>query len=220
MNRILVWDLPLRLFHWSLVLLVLVSWVSVTIGGNAMQIHLLSGYAVLTLLLFRILWGFLGSHHARFSSFARGPAAVVQYLRALRRNEASPHLGHNPAGGWSAIAMLAVLLLQGGTGLFANDDIATEGPLAKLVSKSLSDRITGIHHLNIKLLYVLIGLHLSAIAFYYFRKRENLVKPMFTGFKEAAAGRGDTAPSRGKSWLAAVLLAACAGGVYLLVNSV
>lgn len=220
MNRILVWDLPLRLFHWLLVLLVLVSWVSVTIGGNAMQIHLLSGYAVLTLLLFRILWGFLGSHHARFSSFARGPAAVVQYLRALRRNEATPHLGHNPAGGWSAIAMLAVLLVQGGTGLFANDDIATEGPLAKLISKSLSDRITGIHHLNIKLLYVLIGLHLSAIAFYYFRKRENLVKPMFTGFKEAAAGRGDTAPGRGKTWLAAVLLAACAGGVYLLVNSV
>ena len=218
MNKILVWDLPLRLFHWLLVLLVVVSWVSVTIGGNAMQVHLLSGYAVLTLLLFRIAWGFLGGQHARFATFLHGPAAVIAYLRALRRSTASAHLGHNPAGGWSAIAMLAVLLMQAATGLFANDDIATEGPLAKLVSKAMSDRITGIHHLNIKLLYVLIGLHLSAIAFYFFHKRENLVKSMFTGFKEAATGSGDAAQARGKTWLAALLLAACAAGVYLLIN--
>jgi len=218
MKTILVWDLPLRLFHWLLVLLVVVSWISASIGGNAMQIHLLSGYTILALVLFRILWGFLGSTHARFASFVRGPAAVIAYLRALTRNEPSRHLGHNPAGGWSAILMLAVLLLQACTGLFANDDIATEGPLAKLVSKALSDRITGVHHLNVKLLYVLIGLHLSAIAYYFFYKRENLVKSMFTGFKDAAADLGETAQGRGKTWLAALLLAACAACVYLVIR--
>jgi cytochrome b len=220
MSKILVWDLPLRLFHWLLVLLVVVSVVSAQIGGNAMQIHMLSGYTILTLLLFRILWGFLGSTHARFASFVRGPAAVISYLRGLRRNEPGGHLGHNPAGAWSVILMLAVLLLQVATGLFANDDISTEGPLAKLVSKALSDRITSVHHLNVKLLFVLIGLHLSAVAFYLFYKRENLVKPMLTGFKDAASSAGDAAQKQGKTWLAAALLAACAGCVYLLLKSI
>lgn len=220
MNRILVWDLPLRLFHWLLVLLVFVSVVSARIGGNAMQVHMLSGYTILALVLFRVLWGFLGSTHARFVSFVRGPAAVISYLRGLTRQDAGRHLGHNPAGAWSVILMLAALLTQAATGLFANDDIATEGPLAKLVSKALSDRITGVHHLNIKLLYVLIGLHLSAVAYYFIYKRENLVKPMLTGFKHAVTGAGDGAQNQGKLWLAAVLLAACAGSVYLLLKSV
>ncbi len=218
MNKTLVWDLPLRLFHWSLVLLVITSFVSAKIGGNAMQIHMLSGYAVLALLLFRLLWGFLGGTHARFASFVRGPLAVIAYLRGTKQADAEPHLGHNPAGAWSVILMLLVLLAQAATGLFANDDIATEGPLAKLVSKALSDRLTGVHHLNVKLLLALIGLHLSAIAFYFFYKRENLVKPMLTGFKDAAAGLGQTTQKQGKTWLAALLLALCAGGVYLLIR--
>jgi len=218
MTKVLVWDLPLRLFHWLLVLLVVVSFVSAKTGGNAMQFHLLSGYAILALLLFRILWGFLGGTHSRFASFIRGPAAVISYLRGLSGHEAGRHLGHNPAGAWSVILMLAALLAQVATGLFANDDIATEGPLAKLVSKALSDRITGIHHLNVKLLYALIVLHLSAIAFYVFYKRENLVKPMLTGFKEAAAEVSDTAQKQGKTWIAALLLAACAGAVYVLLK--
>jgi len=216
MNKILVWDLPLRLFHWSLVLLIVVSVVSVQIGGNAMQVHMRSGYAVLTLLLFRVLWGFLGGTHARFASFVRGPGTVVAYLRG---HGASQHLGHNPAGAWSVVMMLAVLLAQAATGLFANDDISTEGPLARLVSKALSDRITGVHHLSAKILFALIGLHLSAIGFYFFGKRENLVKPMLTGFKESAAGAGVPAQRQGKLWLAALLLAACAGGVYFLVKT-
>jgi len=218
MNKIPVWDLPLRLFHWLLVLLVVVSFVSAKIGGNAMQIHLLSGYTILTLVLFRILWGFLGGTHARFASFVRGPGAVFAYLRALPRREAGEPLGHNPAGAWSVILMLAALLAQAATGLFANDDISTEGPLAKLVSKALSDRITSVHHLNIMLLYALIALHLSAIAFYFFHKRENLVKPMLTGYKDAATAAGDAAQARGRTWLAALLLAACAGGVYFLIR--
>jgi cytochrome b len=218
MSKILVWDLPLRLFHWLLALLVVVSVTSATIGGNAMQFHMLSGYTILALVLFRILWGFLGSTHARFASFVRGPVAVFSYLRALTRHDAERHLGHNPAGAWSVIFMLLVLLAQAATGLFANDDISTEGPLAKLVSKALSDRITGVHHLNSKILYALIGLHLSAVAFYLIHKRENLVTPMLTGFKDAAGDSVDAAQRPGKTWLAAVLLAACAGCVYLLLK--
>ena len=218
MNKILVWDLPLRLFHWSLVLLVVTSFVSAKIGGNAMQVHLLAGYAVLALLLFRILWGLLGGTHARFASFVRSPLAVIAYLKALKQDKAEHHLGHNPAGAWSVILMLLALLAQAATGLFANDDISTEGPLAKLVSKALSDRITGMHHLNVKLLLALIGLHLSAIAFYFFYKRENLVKPMLTGFKQTAARAVDAAQKPGRLWLAALLLALCAGGVYLLIK--
>ncbi len=217
MSKVLVWDLPLRLFHWMLVLLVVTSVVSAEIGGNAMQIHMLSGYTILTLVLFRILWGFLGSTHARFASFVHGPGSAIAYLSALRRRQAGRYLGHNPAGAWSVMFMLASLLLQAATGLFANDDIATEGPLAKLVSKALSDRITGVHHLNSSLLYVLIGLHLAAVAYYFVYKRENLVQPMLTGFKEG--GAGDTAQHRGRTWLAAVVLAACAGGVYLLLKA-
>ena len=219
MTRIVkVWDLPVRLFHWSLVLLVVTSFVSAKIGGNAMQVHLLAGYAVLALLLFRILWGLLGGTHARFASFVRSPLAVIAYLKALKQDKAEHHLGHNPAGAWSVILMLLALLAQAATGLFANDDISTEGPLAKLVSKALSDRITGMHHLNVKLLLALIGLHLSAIAFYFFYKRENLVKPMITGFKEAAGGLGEGMQKQGKVWLAAVLLAICACCVYLLLK--
>ncbi|HUX26126.1 MAG TPA: cytochrome b/b6 domain-containing protein [Burkholderiales bacterium] len=225
MRKIPVWDLPLRMFHWLLALLVAVSIVSAEIGGNAMQIHLRSGYTILTLVLFRILWGFFGGTHARFASFVRGPARVIAYLKALRRPNAGHHLGHNPAGGWSVMAMLLVLLIQAGTGLFSNDDIATEGPLAKLVSKAWSDRITGIHEANVVVLYVLIGLHLAAIAFYFFRKRDNLLTPMITGLKDAdergdaAHAPGETPQTAGKTWLAAALLAACAACVYLLIVS-
>ncbi len=219
MSKIFVWDLPQRLFHWLLVLLIVVSVVSVNIGGKAMQVHMLSGYSILTLVLFRILWGFFGGTHARFSSFVRSPRAAIEYLVALRRNEAQAHLGHNPAGAWSVLAMLALLLVQAGTGLFSNDDHDVRGPLAKRVGKAVSDRVTDIHDLNSTLLYVLIGLHLAAVAYYYYFKRENLVTSMLTGFKDAAAGPGETDREQGKIWLAAVLLAACAAGVYLLVNS-
>ena len=126
-RRILVWDLPVRLFHWLLVMLVIVSFVTGELGGTWMQIHLWSGYTILGLLLFRLAWGFIGGHHARFSSFVRGPNAVRRYARTLWDRSAPRHLGHNPLGGWSVLAMLLLLLFQVATGLFANDDIFTQG---------------------------------------------------------------------------------------------
>lgn len=218
MNKILVWDLPLRLFHWLLVLLVIVSYTSAKIGGNAMQLHMFSGYTILALLLFRILWGFTGGTHARFASFLAGPSKVIAYVREMRRPEAGHHVGHNPMGGWSVVLMLLALLAQIGTGLFANDDIATEGPLAKWISKDAGDRLTSFHHYNLYVLYLLIGMHVSAILFYLGFKRDNLVKPMLTGYKEATPGSGESASTPGKTWLAAVLLAICAVAVAVLVR--
>ena len=141
-RRVTVWDLPTRLFHWLLVGFVVTSFVTVEIGGNAMQIHELSGFVILSLLLFRVGWGFFGSRPSRFSDFVHGPKAVLSYVRGLLRNDTPPHFGHNPLGGWSIVAMLLALFVQAGTGLFANDDIMTEGPLYSWVNKATTGHMT------------------------------------------------------------------------------
>jgi len=210
------WDLPVRIFHWALVLLVIWQIVTVSIGGNAMQLHAYGGYAILTLVLFRVLWGFLGGTHARFGDFVRGPAAVVRYARALRAGPHTPHAGHNPLGGWSVLAMLACLLVQGTTGLFANDDVMMEGPLAKHVSSRASEIATAIHDVNAVLLLSLIALHVAAVLFYLLAKKENLIAPMITGHKPAATA---TEPARGAGlWLAALLVGCSAAAVYFVVR--
>jgi cytochrome b len=127
--RVVVWDLPTRLFHWLLTIFVIISFVTGNIGGNAMQYHEWSGFVILVLLVFRLVWGFLGGRQSRFSAFVRGPAAVLRYATALIKGNSPPVLGHNPLGGWSILAMMLALFVQVGTGLFANDDILTEGPL-------------------------------------------------------------------------------------------
>ena len=178
-----VWDLPTRLFHWALAVLVVFSVVTAHSGGNAMDWHMRSGYAILTLVLFRILWGLAGSRYARFENFVRHPLETLRYARATFAGTAACHAGHNPLGALSVLALLAALLAQATTGLFANDDIATEGPLAKFVSSATSNWLTGVHKLNQQVIYVLIALHLAAIAYYYFAQRENLIVPMITGDK-------------------------------------
>ena len=178
-----IWDIPTRIFHWLLVIFVFFSFITGKIGATAMKYHELSGFAVLSLVVFRLVWGFVGGQQSRFSAFVKGPATVFGYAASLLRNDSAHYIGHNPLGGWSIIAMLMSLLLQTGTGLFANDDILTEGPLYHLVSKQTSDCLTGLHHLNQKVLIVLIALHISAIMFYLIAKRENLLKPMITGKK-------------------------------------
>jgi cytochrome b len=215
-NRLMVWDLPVRIFHWALVLLILFSWWSGKEGGNLMQYHMWSGYAILTLGLFRLAWGVAGSSSARFTSFVRGPRAALAYLRTLPERRAGVHIGHNPLGGWSVVLMLVCILLQAGTGLFANDDIVTEGPLYKLVSKDTSDFLTSIHYYNFYVLLALIAAHIGAVLFYVFYKADNLIKPMFTGYKLRA--RGDAAPRIASTWLAAVLVAVAACAVYLIVR--
>jgi len=185
-----LWDLPLRLFHWSLVALVVTAFVTVDVGGNWLTWHMRTGYAVLTLLLFRVLWGLAGSHTARFAQFVHGPAATLAYARALAAGKNPPHDGHNPLGAWSVLALLGALLLQAGTGLFTHDDEGNSGPLARFVSDVAGERLTSIHHLNEKVLYLLVALHLAAIAYYRFVKGRNLVVAMVSGDEP-----GRTAPA-------------------------
>ena len=214
-NPVKVWDLPIRLFHWLLVVLLIASVSSARIGGNLMTTHMLLGYFVLALLIFRLIWGFLGGHHARFTEFVRGPTIVWRYAISFTRKDAPRYLGHNPLGAWSVITMLTVLLLQASTGLFASDDIFTEGPLYPLVSNDTSSLLTRFHNFNAIIIGILVAIHLMAVLFYLIVKGENLIKPMFTGRK---IWHGEGPPCGGNLWTA-VLVAGLSGVlVYLIVN--
>ncbi|MCE2999112.1 MAG: cytochrome b/b6 domain-containing protein [Betaproteobacteria bacterium] len=210
----LVWDLPVRLFHWLLVLLIGFSWLSGEMEW--MDWHFYSGYAVLALILFRILWGFVGSTHARFGDFLYGPAALFDYLRSLPSRTAKKFAGHNPLGGISVVLILLCVLLQASTGLFANDDVLYEGPLYKHVSKELSDFMTTVHKWNFEVLLVLAGVHIAAILYYLFWKSENLVKPMLNGLKRLPAAGAP--PKTASLWLALLLFGFSAAAVWLAVT--
>lgn len=200
MLEIRVWDAPLRLFHWLLALAVSAAFVSGQIGGNLMEWHGRAGLFILGLIVFRLVWGLVGSTHARFASFLPTPARLRAYLKGEWRG-----VGHNPLGALSVFGLLALLLLQAGTGLFANDDIAFHGPLARLVSEALGDRLSSFHHLGANVVMLLVALHLAAIVFYVRVKKDNLLRPMITGRKEVLPEQA-AIPASGDS-LAAVLLA-------------
>lgn len=173
-----VWDLPLRLFHWLLALAVVAAIVTGEIGGNLIDSHGRIGVFIVGLLVFRIIWGFVGSTHARFASFFPTPAKITAYLKGQWQGH-----GHNPLGALSVFALLGVLAALVGAGLFANDDIAFQGPLFGLVDKALSDRLSGLHALAFNVLAALLVLHIAAIVFYARVKKHNLVVPMLTGKK-------------------------------------
>ena len=185
MTKVRIWDLPTRLFHWSLAVLVFAAIITVKVGGNAMVWHFYCGYTILALLIFRLIWGIIGARYARFSSFSLRPASLLAYLREPKAGHSQRFAGHTPIGSLSVLAILLVLLAQACSGLFANDDIDSEGPLVKFISKDVSDQFSWFHaELNSVIIYGLIALHIAAIAYYFFRKKENLVKPMLTGDKE------------------------------------
>lgn len=214
MRQIKVWDLPVRLFHWAIVLLILAAWVTQYV--NRMDIHIWIGEWILTLLLFRLVWGFIGSDTARFVRFARSPAAALRHLRHIRRREPDTEIGHNAAGGWMVLVMLALIGVQTGTGLFSNDDGDTEGPLMHLVGKERSDWLSHIHYLNFNAIEAVIVLHLLAILAYAVLKRQNLVGPMLTGKKSMPADA--VAPRLVNPVWALVVLAVAFGGVVWVVK--
>ena len=178
----LVWDLPVRVTHWALVLAVAGCWATHYAGVEWFTWHRRLGYTVLVLVTFRIVWGFVGTRHARFASFVRGPRVLLAYLR--ERGPAT--VGHNPLGALSVIALLALLLLQAATGLFANDEIMNMGPFYGWIAPELSNRITSLHRASSEWQLVLIGLHVAAVAFYVRVRRQPLVDAMITGRKPAA----------------------------------
>ncbi len=179
--RMPIWDLPTRLFHWVLVVLLFTSWLSA--WRNAMRLHILCGLCVLALLLFRALWGLIGSDTARFSHFVKSPFAGLGHLMRIARREPDTEVGHNAAGGWMILFMLAILAVQVGTGLCSNDDVFTEGPLALIVGKDRSDWLSHIHRLNFILIEIVVAVHVLTIIAYRVLKGQNLVMPMITGKK-------------------------------------
>lgn len=217
MSRILVWDAPVRLFHWTFAVLVVFSFTTGTLGGNWMEWHLKSGYAILALLVFRIMWGIVGSDTARFSSFIRSPLAAVEYLRARLAGRHTTILGHNPLGGWAVAAMLAVLALQAATGLFSDDEIATQGPLAVKVSEAVVNRMSTIHHYNQWVVLALVAVHLAAIAVYTFAWRVRLVPAMVHGRAEIGEAAAAAPRMRHGAIALALFAIACAAVYYLVV---
>lgn len=177
--KIRIWDLPTRLFHWLLVMAVIGSFVSVKLGGNAMIWHGRFGYIVLGLIFFRLIWGFVGTHHARFAQFIKSPKAILAYLKNPVETP-----GHSPIAAISVLALLGLFLAQALAGLFASDDIAFDGPLAKYVASAWVELLTSFHRLNEWVLLSLVGVHIAAILYYKYAKKINLVSAMINGDKE------------------------------------
>ena len=183
--KLKVWDLPTRLFHW-----ILVASVGFLIysgkTGELFDWHQTAGIVVLALILYRLVWGFVGSSTARFSDFLYSPAKIIAYAKNLFSRKAEPHAGHNPVGGLMVVVMLGLLLFQGITGLFSTDDILVEGKLYDLVDSDTSEWMTSMHHTSSEFLIPVLVLHILAIVFYRIWKKHDLLKPMITGSAEFA----------------------------------
>lgn len=212
LQRVRVWDLPTRVFHWLLATAVIALVVTAKVGGNAMAWHFRLGYLVLALLVFRLLWGLVGGHWSRFVNFVYGPGSVFAYLRGHAGPDGHFEVGHSPVGALSVFALLAVLAAQVATGLVADDEIANQGPLYRFVSGDTSSTATGWHSGPGQWIIIgLVVLHVLAIVFYRVVKRRNLVGPMLTGDKHLPVGTPASADRLAQRALAAVLLALCAG---------
>jgi Cytochrome b len=215
-RRLLIWDLPLRLFHWALALLFGVMWW--TGEERMLDLHRAAGYSVIALLLFRIVWGFAGSSTARFGNFVRSPRSVGNYVRneMLLRGGARK-AGHNPLGGWSVLVMLALLLIQCLLGLFAVDiDGLESGPFSYLVEFDTGRVAAELHHIIFDALVVIVALHILAVIFYLVWRRQNLVLPMISGHSPSISeDAGVTARSFGFGF---AILAGCGLAVFAVVE--
>jgi cytochrome b len=218
-ERRLVWDLPLRLFHWLLVLSIVASYVTAKIGFETMPYHMYLGYWTIGLILFRIVWGFVGPKHARFSSFLAGPAGIWRYAKGLAAGTMIQSAGHNPLGGLSVILLLALVGFQAGTGLFATDDIVWTGPYNGAVSSAMAQRLTAWHHMNFNFILAAVALHIMAIAFYFLVKKQNLVGAMVHGKKPASYVPAHEAIERSEIVKALIVIVISAGLVYWLISA-
>jgi cytochrome b len=209
-----VWDLPTRLFHWLTVALVLTAYVTARL--NWMDFHVRAGTALLALLLFRVAWGLVGSDTARFARFVTSPRPAVQHLAHLFRREPDSQIGHNPAGGWMVLLLLALLLSEVLTGIVTNNDVADAGPLTDLMPAPVANAVTDLHTLLWDALLAAVALHVAAIAIYAAAKGHRLLRPMLTGRKQL---QGRAAPPRiVSSMLALAVLAASAVAATLLAS--
>jgi len=203
-----VWDLPVRIFHWALVLAVLGAWVTHQLGVNYFVYHVWCGYAVLVLVSFRLVWGVVGTRHARFGNFVHRPVATVRYGLDLLRGRAGHSVGHNPLGAWMVIALLPALLAQSALGLFGNDEIFNLGPLNGYVSNARGIELTSVHRRLFYWILAAIALHVAAVAYHRLVRAEPLVRAMFTGRKPALAVPEGEAIHSSRIALALVIVAA------------
>ncbi len=213
-----LWDWPVRLTHWSLVICVLVCYGTAEWHWLDMQWHFYFGYAILVLCVFRVLWGLFGSEHARFASFVRSPAAIKQYLQG----NYPKRLGHNPLGALSVLGLLAALFIQAFTGLFNSDDIEWFGPLSERVSSDWQEWMADTHERFYWLLLALIAVHIIAVLYYTLIKRDGLIRPKLTGRKRVtdqsdASDQALLDEQQKPWWLALLLLLASAGLVWSVI---
>jgi len=182
-KKVRLWDFPVRLFHWALVIAIVTAWW--TNRQVMIDIHAIAGYSVLALVIFRIIWGFVGSSNARFADFLTGPKRVINYVLKIPNGTMSDltYAGHNPAGGWMVLVMIVLVGVQAVSGLFASEDtfLFFDGPLVAYVSSDVASMMNWIHHTNINLIYAAVGLHVFAALFYLVVKRENLIRAIVIG---------------------------------------
>jgi cytochrome b len=217
LQAVRVWDLPTRLFHWVLAATIVASVVTAKIGGNAMEWHFRLGFVVLGLLVFRLIWGFVGGRYSRFFSFIYSPSTVLRYLRGQTRADEHLDVGHNPLGSFSVFAVLGVLAVQVATGLVADDEIASVGPLNKFVSSAQASLATGWHKdWGQWIIIALVALHIGAILFYVFVKKKRLVRAMLGGDKTLPANTPASADNL-RTRLAALVVLAISLGVVAMV---
>jgi len=217
--RVRIWDLPTRIFHWVLVLAVAASVATAHVGGNAMEWHFRCGYLIFTLLAFRLLWGFVGGRWSRFASFLYMPPTLLRYLRGGELPGEHMEAGHNPLGSLSVFALLGLLILQVATGLVADDEIASQGPLNKFVSSAFASTATFWHaDIGQWILIALIAMHVSAIFYYLHGKQTNLLRPMIGGDKVLPAGTPAATDSAATRLVALVVVLACACAVAWVVG--
>jgi len=219
-KNILVWDIPTRLCHWLLVASIFYAWFAIEFLED-MQHHFIAGYSCLTLILFRLIWGFVGNEHARFSSFIFTPSQIIDYSKTLRQKSSKEYLGHNPLGSLSVFLMLFIIGLQTTTGLFNSDDYFF-GALNYMVDKEVERVFTFIHEWNFEVIVVIITVHIVAIVFYRVYKKQHLISAMIHGKKnsnESTQPPTAAVNTTSKLVLAAVILALCAGGVYLTATA-
>lgn len=209
-----IWDWPVRVFHWSMVLVVAAAITTALVGGNWMDVHGRLGVALCGLIGFRIAWGIIGTRTARFASFVRGPAAIRDYLQGRWQG-----IGHNPLGALSVLALLGLFGFQAVSGLFTNDDIAFNGPLRKLVDKDTSNFITGIHHDMLWWMVALLTLHVGAVIYYRIVKKEKLLGAMVRGWKYCEQPREENSAVNALALLVAIAVgvgcAVLASGIWL-----
>lgn len=215
-----VWDLPVRIFHWTLVLAIVGAYVTNRLGVAYFKYHLWCGYTVIVLVSFRILWGIVGTRHARFWNFVRGPITTTRYLFNTLRGTETPYPGHNPLGAVMVIALLLALFTQALTGLFANDEIFNFGPLYGHISNERSLQLTSLHRQLFYWILAAAVLHILAVVAHRIFKKENLVAAMLTGHKPASHVPAEESIRSSRLWLALIIvIALCAVLAWLVVHA-